>query len=76
MSFSERPYESNQYYNTCLEIDYHFAELLLSDCVYYLSDNPGTTGQDVLDHQNIVTINQVLENPIDYLLEKSIIPTK
>ena len=53
-----------------------FVGLSRSNCIDYLNDNPGATGQDVLDHYDIVTIEQIVENPVDDLLEKPIISVK
>lgn len=62
------------YNDACWQIKEYFAELSISNCIDYLNDNPGATGQDMINNQNIVTMEQVLENPVDDLLEKPIIP--
>ena len=64
------------YNDACWQIKEHFAELSISNCIDYLNDNNGATGQDVINNQNIVTIDQVLANPVNDLLEKPIIPVK
>ena len=66
--------ELDPYSDACGQMKEHFAGLSRSDCIDYLNDNPGATGQDVLDHYNIITIEQIVENPVDDLLEKPIIP--
>ena len=66
--------ESDQYNDPCRKLTEHFVELSKFDCISYLNENPGATGQNVLDHYNILTIDQVLENPVDQLLENQLIP--
>ena len=68
--------ESDPYSDACWQMKEHFAGLSRSDCSDYLHNNPGATGQDMLDHYNILTIEQIVENPVDDLLENPIIPAK
>ena len=62
----ETPKES--YSDTNLDICYsftkHFDDLYAVDCARYLETNPGATGQEILDHYSIRTLDELLVEPL------------
>ena len=68
--------ELDPYNNICQQMKEQFVGLSKSNCINYLNENPGATGQDILDHYKILTIDQIIENQVDDLLEKPIILIK
>ena len=39
-------------------------DISVHSCIGYLMDNPTAIGQDILDHQNVKTIDEILTEPI------------
>ena len=54
----------DQYHDECRQFTQHFDELTAKDCTEYMKENPGATGQQLLDHHSIQTVDEMLSEPI------------
>ena len=63
---------TSPYLSTCVELERYISDatatyngkILYSDCIEYLEDNPASTRQDVMDHFEIRTWDDLLSEPI------------
>ena len=54
---------SAEHYDTCKQLKMKFGSLDASDCIEYIENNPGATGQDIVDHFNVKLGDALLMKP-------------
>ena len=62
---SNRNDPTHEITNACYNLEYLMdVNINISDCKKYLASNPDATGQDVLDHLGVKTVETVLTTPM------------
>ena len=61
------------YLETCLEL-LDYSDLTMKQCVTYLDENPGSTGQQIIDHYEIANISLPEKVKLEKILTEPIYP--